>query len=507
MTAAAFRQSFDGAETVAMLWPAPDMAILSAGRSSPPPMPAGLFRDLWPLMVDLADGAGAPVDYVAMSLIGVAASLVGGKRRVKPFAPSNWEEPCILWIAVVGDPSSNKSPALDVVTGPLRDIEADYAERHRSVRRDFETVAERAKAERRAWEESVKQATKEGAETPERPESAEAPEEPQRRRLLVMDATPEAVGVILAGNPSGTLHLRDELAGWLMSFDRYSPGGREFWLEAYGGRPFVIDRKGAAAPLVIPFNGVSVLGGIQPEKLAGCLLGGADDGLVPRFLWAWPDAIPFKRPDKTVDSGRLEEMLARLDSLSWGYGAKGQHQAITLPLSDGAADIFARWCGDHMDGAGDTASLYKGFCGKLRGTVLRLALTAELMAWSTQGGVEPREVSAASTAAAIEFVEDYAKPTAVRVFGDAALPPVERDAAILARLIVKSGLRQINARELRRRPGLPPTLKDAASLDEAIEQLIEADWLRAASVRAGDSPGRARKDFLVNPAVHGAVGG
>lgn len=30
---------------------------------------------------------------------------------------------------------------------------------------------------------------------------------------LVQDATPEAVGAILAGDPNGTLHIRDELAG------------------------------------------------------------------------------------------------------------------------------------------------------------------------------------------------------------------------------------------------------------------------------------------------------
>ena len=124
-------------------------------------------------------------------------------------------------------------------------------------------------------------------------EGAADPDQPHRRRTLVIDATPEAVAFILSGNPQGTLHFRDELAGWLMSFDRYSPGGREFWLEAYGGRPYCVDRKGAAAPLTIPFNGVSVLGGIQPAKLASALLNSPDDGLVARFLWAWPDKVAF----------------------------------------------------------------------------------------------------------------------------------------------------------------------------------------------------------------------
>lgn len=478
-------------------WAAPDMSVLSGGRGKPAPMPGDLFGSLWSLVGDLADGAGAPVDYVALSVLAVAASLIGAKRRVQPFATSpTWREPCILWVAAVGDPSANKSPAIDAGTFPLAGMEAEHAEAHRHRLSDYEAVLERAKAERAQWQSDVKAAAKEGASTPSLPAAAELPEPPERVRLKVQDATPEAMGAILAGNPNGTLHLRDELAGWLMSFERYSPGGREFWLEAYGGRPHVIDRKGAGKPLPIPFNGVSVLGGIQPAKLAECMLESPDDGLVPRFLWAWPDPVHYHRPRAVADAQRLERVYRRLGDLLPGEGGV----PVVLMLSPAAADMFEAWIQDGQSPS-DAASLYKSFCGKLRGTALRLALVAELLAWAADGGPEPTRVSERSITAALTFLEDYAKPTALRVFGDAALPVVERNAAMLGRYIQRTNARTINARDVQRESGIP-TLKIAADVEAATQALVEADWLRPAPSRSGGTTGRARKDFEVNPAVH-----
>lgn len=501
MTAAAAIRARFGEADSASGWPAPDMSILSAGRSKPVPMPGDVFGDLWPLIGQLAEGAGSPVDYVGISVIAVAASLIGAKRRIQPFATSaQWQEPCILWVAPVGDPSANKSPAIDAATAPLRFMEADHAEDHKRRLTQYEAVAERAKAERAEWQAQVKAATKDGSATPDMPVAAELPEPPERVRLVVQDATPEVMGAILAANPNGTLHLRDELAAWLLSFERYTPGGREFWLEAYGGRPHVIDRKNMGGKsLSVPFNGVSVLGGIQPEKLAECLLATADDGLVARFLWAWPDAVPYHRPRAVADRTRLERAYRRLASLQPRYDGE-RAEPVVLTLSDGAADIFEAWIADNDESVREASSLFKGFCGKLRGTALRLALVAELLAWADGNGVEPDSVSVASLVAALSFLEDYAKPTALRVFGDAALPAVERNAAALARYVQRNRPSTINARDIRRSSGIA-ALKVASAVDEATQALVEADWLRPDGARDGGTAGRARKDYIVNPGI------
>jgi hypothetical protein len=494
---------------LAQVWALPDMSILSAGRRVPPSLypHQEMFGGVWSLLADLAEATSAPVDYVALSFLSACASLIGGKRWVKPYANNHWSEPCILWMALVGDPSSSKSPAISAATDHLRGIERDHAADHDNALMRWEAQTERANAERAAWKKDVEAATKDKLATPSLPADAQLPDMPVRRRLLVQDATPEAIGAILAGNPSGTLHLRDELAGWLMSFERYAPGGREFWLEAYGGRPHVIDRKGAKGPISIPFNGVSVLGGVQPEKLAACLLDSVDDGLVARFLWAWPDPIPYRRPEQVADLAVLDRIYRRLDSLRWGTERDGRDVGVTLAFDDAASRAFATWAAENQSAGEDGGSLFKGFCGKLRGTVLRLSLTVELVTWAASTAAdEPGSISAQTVGRVCDFIDNYAMPSALRVFGDAALPPVERNAATLGRYIRRFKLAKVNARDVHRKFRIPG-MKDAAPVNEAIELLVEADWLRGAGQRQGDTPGRRSADYIVNPAVFGGSDG
>jgi putative DNA primase/helicase len=122
----------------------------------------------------------------------------------------------------------------------------------------------------------------------------------------------------------------------------------------------------------------------------------------------------------------------------------GKDTAAVLDLEPDAADLFDLWREDVDADAEDKGSLYRGMVGKLPGVVLRLALVIELLGWADGTAAEPRTVSVASVRHAIAYAEDYQKPMALRVFGDAALPLVERNAATLGRYIIKHGLTLVN---------------------------------------------------------------
>ena len=139
------------------------------------------------------------------------------------------------------------------------------------------------------------------------------------------------------------------------------------------------------------------------------------------------------------------------------------------------------------------------------GVVLRIALVRELAAWAYNGGDEPREVSAGSLIAAASWVDDYAKDMALRVYGDAALPKVERDAAALARYLVRLGDRVVNKRAFARSPHKSAHNLSGTALDDAFAHLVDADWLRETPSRAGEMPGKNRKDYAVNPAIFGGA--
>jgi hypothetical protein len=137
------------------------------------------------------------------------------------------------------------------------------------------------------------------------------------------------------------------------------------------------------------------------------------------------------------------------------------------------------------------------------GLLLRIAMILELGAWATSpvGSPEPAEVSIGSVLRATGLVEDYLKPMAERVYGDAAAPISERRAMTLARWIAHNGHRRINARDVKRSAGLPG-LRDMPAVEAAIAVLQEASWVRPDSGAPG---GRPRKDFLVNPAIFDMV--
>lgn len=63
-------------------WGKPDMAVLALNRRKPRPSPPDRFGSLWPLVVDVAAGTGAPVDYDAVRLLAVAASFMAAVRSV-----------------------------------------------------------------------------------------------------------------------------------------------------------------------------------------------------------------------------------------------------------------------------------------------------------------------------------------------------------------------------------------------------------------------------------------
>ena len=502
MTAATIKSRLDDAEVVS-IWTAPDMSILNLGRRAAVPMPKDIFGAAWDTVLEVAEVTSTEPDYAGLAYLACCASLIGGKRRIRPHATSNWTEPPILWCVALGDPSSRKSSPLEMMTRPLWAIQQDAQEDHKEALRSWNAEVERSKAEKIIWQEGIKKASKAGGQTPSMPVLAVEPDRPAERRTIIADVTPEAAAMVLSGNPQGVLAYNDELAGWLESFDRYTTGGRPFWLSAYGGRPYNVTRKGAGS-IHCDFLGISVLGSLQPDRLAP-LLTDANDGLIPRLLWAWPAKMQPTIPKRPADLSHLETVYRRLESLAWGTDGEGKAVAQVIPLAPDAAAAFHAWDVANAGSIGEDCSLYGTFVGKASGTALRLALVSELSGWAFAGGAEPDAVSLRSLAAAIDWTEAFAKPTAQRVFGDAAVPVEDRNAALLAKHIVAHRMEVVNMRQMRQHPHraeLKALQKDGA-MEAAFAALQLADWLRAAPNREGDTTGQPRKDFRVNPAVHG----
>ena len=484
-------------------WPSPDMSVLDI-RRPPPEFPADLLGPFWAgWLADAAEGAGAPIDYVAAALLTTAAASIGNARWSSPW--KSWQEPTTLWSGAIGDPSSGKSPAIDPVLTLARDLEAEWLPEHEMSIRSWEALKVAARVAAEKWEREAKDAAEIGRPPPSMPADAVTPSEPTRRRLVVSDATPEALAGVLAGNPKGCLLFRDELAGWLGNMNRYSGAGeRQMWLEAYGGRSYVIDRvKHAGQPLAIERLSVCVLGGMQPDRLAE-VLGDADDGLSARFLWFWPAPVPPARPNRFADVNAARIALRKLTNLILITDHEGKVLPAVVRFTDDAAVFFQSWRVTHHNGATGLTGAAASSWGKNPGHVVRLALVLEFLWWCSDlaDTTEPAAVSRDAVMAAAALVDSYVKPMTARALGDSSVADEDRGAANLAKWLLAERPPRINLRQIRRTAGLAG-LREAAAVAKAAAELVGAGWLRQAPVRVGGSPGRARTDFLVNPKLLG----
>ena len=484
-------------------WPDPEISVLNEGRRPPPTFPVEPLGKFWGKWIqDAAEVKGSTPDYVGISLLVTAASLIGNARRISPWP--EWQEPSIMWGCAVGLPSSGKSPAMDAVMAMLDTLQEEMEPDYEIARQRYEADREAAKLALEGWKQDVKNAVEHGSLAPVKPDSAIEPRPPIRPRLYVSDTTPEQLGNLLSAFPKGLLAKRDELAGWLGNMDRYGggKGDRALWLEAFGGRPYAIDRvKLDGDPIMIRNLSVSVLGNMVPDKVPTVMGSDTDDGLAARFLFVWPEPAPIRRPTRTLDTRAALRALRRLRDLEMAQTDDEKPAPIVLPLTDEAVDIFQKWREANARDERAANGLYLGHLGKLPGILLRIALVLEFLHWSTSGDASPPDrISAESIGRAADFTDEYLKPMSQRVCGDAALPAAERHAAAIARKIVAERLETINASMIRREWKLHG-LEDAGGVKAALDVLEEAGWIRRAPSRTGETKGRHSSDHMVNPKV------
>lgn len=223
---------------------------------------------------------GCCLDFVAATMFATAAGAIGASRCVR-IKPDFFQGP-LLYLAMVGQPGSAKSPVLKNVCRGLHEAEQRYAESHRERLKQFES-------EMVIYHQLLKQQGKKNAcgTTPVKPTR------PTQERIIINDATVEAIGRILNDQPRGVHMIRDELTAWVTSANQYKGGkgsDRQFWLSNWAGTPVSIDRVKQDIPLYVPHPHVSVFGGIQPDLIADLRDDNErSDGYMDRILFTFPD--------------------------------------------------------------------------------------------------------------------------------------------------------------------------------------------------------------------------
>ena len=312
-------------------------------------------------------------------------------------------------------------------------------------------------------------------------------------RLYVSNVTIERLAVLLQARPQGMLMLSDELAGLFLNMSRYSGGqDNEFWLEAWNGGAYTVERMGRS-PVSVDYFLVGVVGGLQPDKLARSFKGDLD-GMYARVLFSWPAEPPYLPLTNEVAEIEPEIVNALTRIINLVDEKEDTFTPRNVPLSPKAVEVFELFRQIQHNEKKALDGREREWWAKSPAHVLRLAGTLSYLTWSWVGGAEPERIEVEFVDAAVRLVRDYFWPHSRAALRQIGLNERHGNARRLLRWIRAHNRREISLKDARR-DALGQSL-DADETQELLNGLAKAGWFRETTT---PTDGRSKHRWEVNP--------
>jgi hypothetical protein len=417
---------------------------------------------------------GADIAGIAVAAIAVCTAAIPDKIQLQVKKHNTgWLEQPRLWFALVGPPSTMKTPIISAAVAPLMKIDSAMA-----------------------YENSLKRAAFDRLPAAERKQT----DPPKQKQLMLQDVTIEAAQEIFKDSPDGLLVYQDELSGFFGGLEKYSGArgsskDRAFWLQAYNGGIYTAHRIGRGA-VYIPNLSACILGGIQPEAIRKVVDDCADDGLLQRL-----SPIILQQAVLGQDEPEADEVFHYAKLIRNLHGLHDR-EPVTLKFCEAAQKIQRELEAKHLELlACETINRkLSAHIGKYNGIFARLCVVFHCIEHA--GSVLPQTVAEFTAARAQAFLHGFLLPHAVAFYaGTLGLSDDHDRLSAVAGYILARKLVRITNRDVQRGDRSMRGLEQSET--EAIfEQLDAMGWIsREQGFRFG--PGRpAAATWIVNPAVH-----
>ena len=447
-------------------WPEP---VDLWSRFEEPELPA----DLLPLTIEQfsrrqAAIMGADAAGLAMASLAVCATAIPDciELQVKRNDPT-WREHARLWVALVGPPSRKKTPVFKAAMAPLRTIDNMLMRAFLQASEEYDNLSK---------------------------EDKKSTPKPRQRRLVISDTTIEAAQEVMMDSPDGVLSEQDELSGWFGSMDRYNTkggGDRAFWLKAFNGGTYNLNRIGRGAKQIANLS-ISLLGGIQPEPMRKFASESVDDGLLQRMLPVIlrPSTVgmDLAQDQSADDYGKL---IPELHSLR-------NRGHVVLHFSDGARRIRDRLEAEHLELSMALESVSPKLAahyGKYDGIFARLCLIFHCIDCAYRE-LQP-DVSEDTAARVADFMAEFIRPSAIAFYaGTLGMSAGHEELISLASIIVAKGMGEVSARDVQR-AGQTMRHVTAEQFRMIAEKMEAFGWLE----RGEPKPKSNTPRWIVNPRV------
>lgn len=454
-----------------------DEPVPLSGETVPPFPVDALPAALADFVRARSDFSETPRDLCGVLSLAVAAASVARKFTVEILP--GYREPLNLFAVVAMAPGTRKTSEFAAVTAPLVAFERELLERtapqiaeagsHARVR-----AKELAEAESRAAKATGEERVKWNAERQGLAAEVRALTVPAEPRIIMSEATPEAIanGLAEQGGRLAVFSPEGDVFGMLKRYSKDGAPNFEVFLKGHAGDELRVDRR-HAPPVTVPSPALTVALAVQPDVLAGLARDRTfrERGLLARFMYAVPvSALGTRTFNVPPVPPAVRVRYAAL--ILWLCHAEAREDPLTL-----TPDAFNTWQAFALNverelALGGRFVAFSDWAGKLPGLVGRLAGVLHCVEGAAVGRV-PAQVSEATMQAAVE-VGWYASAHALAAFGMMGATDSDTDARLLLEWLERQQVSTFTTRDACREYR---TL-NAERVRAGLKVLSEKGWVR-----------------------------
>ncbi len=324
---------------------------------------------------------------------------------------------------------------------------------------------------------------------------------PQRQTIIINDATKEALQKEIASSTNGVLYEVDELMGFFRYVEKMGNDSyREFLLELWNGKYSSNSFRVGNGKTEIPRSFLSILGGIQPEKLKifirDCKIKYGNDGLTPRFQMVFlPVVDNFQYVDMKEDAAIEQEINDVIEFLySWNpkddpnyEQYRNKDNILGLSFDYEAQQVFVEWYTEMMNrvrGKAIKKQELRDHLNKYPALMAKIALDYHAIEHAPTGQI-PAFISKLNVIRAIamcEILECHAKQM-YEGFSQGGTQETNLALDLLEQVKVGSFKDGMTLSKMKR-----ANLGEEEELKEALELLIEHGWMESQTITGSNRP-------------------
>lgn len=464
-------------------------------------------------IADMSHRMQCPPDIAAATAIVMVGSIIGTGCGIRPKRRDEWLLIPNLFGAAVGRPGIvMKSPTIAEMLTPLNKLEAEAKEIFDVDMKKHSIDLECLKVERETIKRSAVK-NKAGASIDDlkaKLTSLDEPIAPIWRRYRTNDATTEKLSELLNENPRGLLVFRDELLGFLNSWEKQGhEQDRAFFLEGWNGLGDNYTDRIGRGTVYTKNMCISIFGSIQPEKLQQYLYKMTDDGMFQRFqVLVYPDEPEnWNLIDQLVNgeakqrASFITKVLSTMDFKLIGAEFKEGDKTPYLHFINDAQEFFYEWLTDlEKKIRSKEDELISEHLAKYRKLMPALALVFHLI--DVADGEVTGAISLDATERAAAYC-DYLEEHARRIY-DLGKSLYIQAAESLCRKISRGEIEdKFVTRDIHRNKWR--YLTDIEVVKAACEMLATKGWLRREEISPGFQQ-RSKTIYHINPKARGFYG-